>query len=105
MAGVPIMISCAATRPVAILGLEQRLRDHRAQRFRQHRAHHFLFGRREHVDDAVDGLGRDEVCSVPNTRWPVSAAGQRQTDGFQVAHFAHQDDVGVLAQRRAQRVG
>jgi hypothetical protein len=31
--------------------------------------------------------------------------GQRQADGFQVAHFADQDDVRVFAQRRAQRVG
>jgi hypothetical protein len=30
---------------------------------------------------------------------------QRQADGFQVAHFADQDDVRVFAQRRAQGVG
>jgi hypothetical protein len=29
--------------------------------------------------------------------------GQCQADGFQVAHFAHQDDVRVFTQRRAQR--
>src|SRR5690606_2509783 len=38
--------------------LEQRLRDHRAQRLGQHRAHHRLLAGGEHVDDAVDGLGR-----------------------------------------------
>src|ERR1044071_6995246 len=37
--------------------LEQRLRDRRAQRLGQHRADHLLLGRREHVDDTVDGLG------------------------------------------------
>jgi len=31
--------------------------------------------------------------------------GQRQADGLQVAHFAHQDHVGVFAQRRTQRLG
>ncbi len=30
--------------------------------------------------------------------------GQRQPDGLQVAHLADQDDVGVLAQGRAQRL-
>ena len=31
--------------------------------------------------------------------------GERQADGLQVAHFAHQDHVRVLAQRRAQGFG
>jgi hypothetical protein len=30
--------------------------------------------------------------------------GQRQADGLEVAHFADQDDVGIFAQRRAQRL-
>ena len=46
-----------------------------------------------------------DVCSVPKTRWPVSAAGHGQADGFQVAHFAHQDSIRILAQRRFQRGG
>ena len=45
------------------------------------------------------------VCSVPNVRWPVSAMRQRRLDRLEVAHFADEHDVGVLAQRRAQRVG
>ena len=89
----------------AVLGLEQRLRDHRAQRFRQHGAHHFLFRRREDVDDTVDGLGGG--AGVQRTEHQVAGlgGGQRQADGFQVAHLAHQDDVRVFAQCRAQRVG
>src|SRR4030095_13306909 len=44
--------------PLAILGLEQGLRDHRPERLRQHRADHVLFRRGEHIDDPVDRLGR-----------------------------------------------
>ena len=44
------------------------------------------------------------VCSVPNTRWP----GLRRLDGdghrLEVAQLADEDDVGILAQRGAQRV-
>ena len=43
------------------------------------------------------------VCSVDITKWPVSAADRRGLDGLGVAHLADQDDVGVLAHRRAQR--
>ena len=44
------------------------------------------------------------VCRVENTRWPVSAASSAGLDGLEVAHLADQDDVGVLAQRAAQRL-
>ena len=44
------------------------------------------------------------VCSVENTRWPVSAASSAGLDRLEVAHLADQDDVGILAQRAAQRV-
>jgi hypothetical protein len=43
------------------------------------------------------------VCSVENTRWPGLGRQQRRLDGFEVAHFADEDDVGVLTQRAAQR--
>ena len=42
------------------------------------------------------------VCSVERTRWPVSAADERRLDRLVVAHFADEDDVGVLPQRAAQ---
>ena len=103
MAGVPIMISCAATRPPPVL-LQQRLRDHRAQRLGQHRAHHVLLLAREHVDDAVDGLGGRAGVQGAEHQVAGLGGGQRQADGLQVAHFADQDDVRVLAQRRAQRL-
>ena len=45
------------------------------------------------------------VCSVLNTRWPVSAAGHGDFDGLAVAHFADENDLRRLAQRGAQAVG
>ena len=45
------------------------------------------------------------VCSVEKTRWPVSAARSARFDRLEVAHFADEDDVRILAQRAAQRVG
>ena len=43
------------------------------------------------------------VCSVPNVRWPVSAMRSADFDRLEVAQLADQDDVGVFAQRGAQR--
>ena len=42
--------------------------------FGQLHANLLLLIRRERVDDAVDRGSAPLVCSVPNTRWPVSAA-------------------------------
>ena len=42
------------------------------------------------------------VCSVESTRWPVSAAWMAISRGLDVADLADHDDVGVLAQDRAQ---
>src|SRR6185503_9679706 len=70
--------------------LEQRLRDRRAQRLRQHRAHHFLLGRREHVDDTVDGLGGGAGVQRAEHQVAGLRGGQRQADRLQVAHFADQ---------------
>ena len=49
--------------------------------------------------------GASWVCSVANTRWPVSAAVIAVRDRLEVAHLADQDHVRVLAQRGLQRVG
>ena len=46
----------------------------------------------------------EEVCSVPNTRCPVSAAIICKGDGFVVAHLADEDNVGVIAQGDAKYV-
>ena len=43
------------------------------------------------------------VCRVEKTRWPGLGQRQGELDGLEVAHLTDQQDVGVLAQRRAQR--
>ena len=50
-------------------------------------------------------FGALEVWSVPNTRWPVAAAVSASSIVSKIAHFTHEDDVRVLAQRAAQRRG
>ena len=90
---------------LAVLGLQQRLRDHGHQRFGQHRAHHVLFRRREHVDDPVDGLGGRARVQRAEHEVARFRGGERQADRLEIAHFADEDVVRVFAQRRAQRVG
>ena len=87
-------------------GLHQHLRDDGEQALRQEALGLFALFDRQRVDDAVDGLRRREVvCSVPSTRWPVSAAVMAMRDGFGVAQLADQDDVGVFAHRGAHAFG
>jgi len=91
--------------PTASDLLQQCLRNHCLQRFGEHRADHGLFLGREHVDHTVDGLGRRGGVQGPE--YQVSGFGgcQRQPDGFQIAHFADEDDVRVLTQCGTQRLG
>ena len=63
-----------------------------------------LLVRREHRDDAVDRLGRVERVQRREHEVPGLGGEQRGLDRLEVAHLADQDDVGVLAQRAAQRV-
>ena len=53
-----------------------------------------------HVEQADDDSGALLVCSVANTRWPVSEASMPIERGLLVAHLAHHDDVRVGAQER-----
>ena len=57
---------------------------------------------REHVDDAIHGLGR--VVRVEGGEHQVAGLGhgERDLDGFEVAHLADEEDVGVLAEGGAQ---
>ena len=74
MAGVPIMISCAATRPVPSLVLSS-VCEITARSDSDSIARTISFsaaGNTSTMRSMV--LAADEVCSVPNTRWPVSAA-------------------------------
>ena len=59
--------------------------------------------RREHVDDAVDRLRRRVGVQRPERQVARLGDAQRRLDRLEVAHLADQHDVGILAQRRAQR--
>ena len=76
----------------------------RLEHARELQADLLLLVRREDGDDAVDRLGRVE--RVQRREHEVAGLGreQRRLDRLEVAHFADQDDVGILAQRAAQRL-
>ena len=88
----------------AVGGRQQGLRDDALERVRELHAHLLLLRGREDVDDAVDRARRalgverreDEVAGL--------GGGERGRDRLEVAHLAEEDHVGVLAQRRAQRL-
>ena len=85
--------------------LEKLLREHGAQR-----AGHLLADLRllvlgEDVDDAVDGHGRAAAVQGGQHQMAGLGGGQGQRHGLAVAHLADQDDVGTLAQGRAQAGG
>src|SRR5215469_9730931 len=65
----------------------------------------FLLGRREDCDNTLNGLGGVE--SVQGGKHQVAGFGGEQCcgNGFQVAHFADQNHVGVLTESGAQRGG
>ena len=92
MAGVPIIISCAATRPSPSLVLQQRLRDHGAAAIRT--------ASRAPCPFRPPGTRRRYGRSSWRRRRGVQGAehqvagfggGQRQADRLQVAHLADQD--------------
>src|SRR6202035_747875 len=65
----------------------------------------FLLGRREDRDDTLNRLGG--VQGVQRREHQVAGFGgkQRGGNGFQVAHFADQNHVGILTQGGAQGGG
>ena len=82
----------------------QVLRDHALQRLRQHDADLRLLIGRELIDDAIDRRRRGRGVQ----RAEHEVAGLRGLDRdrhrLEIAQLADQDDVGILAQRGAQRV-
>ena len=103
MAGVPIMISCAATRPPLtrfssvweITACSDSDNMERTMSFSS---------AGKHVDDPVDGFGRRGGVQRAEYQVTRFRGGQRQADGFQVPQLTDQDDVRVFTQRRAQRL-
>ena len=89
---------------LAVGARHQALRDDRLQHAGELQADLLLLVRRKHRDDAVDRLGRVE--RVQRREHEVAGFGGEQAglDRLEVAHFADQDDVGILPQRAAQRL-
>ena len=78
------------------------LGDDEAERFGEAGADGLLIGERKDADDAFDGFGR--VDGVKSGENQVAGFGgfESDFDGFFVAHFADQNDLGRLAQGGAQ---
>ena len=57
------------------------------------------------MDDAVDGVGGADRVQRGKDQMAGLGRGDGDADRLQVAHLADEDDVGVLAQGGAQRVG
>ena len=84
---------------------QQGLRKDADHRRRQLRADLLLLARGKDVDDAVDrALGARGVQRGENDVARFRR-GDGRLDRLQVAHFAHHDDVGVLPQGAADRLG
>src|SRR6202167_825360 len=83
----------------------QALADDGFQRAGELQTNLFLLGRRKDSDDALNGFRRVE--SVQGGQNQVAGFGGQDCggDGFQVAHFADEDDVRVLTKCGAQRGG
>ena len=84
---------------------EELLRQNADNRRRQLRADLLLLVRRENVDDTVDRPLRPGGVERAEDDVPRFGGGNRGFDRFQVAHFPDEDDVRVLTQRAADRVG
>ena len=59
----------------------------------------------EHVDETVDGLPRVVGVQGAENEEPGLCCGEGEGDCFQVPHFTHEDDVGILAEGGAESVG
>ena len=104
MNAVLISTSTAGTRPLPSVLRHQALRDDGLEHARELQADLLLLVRREHGDDAVDGLGGVERVQRREDQVAGLGGEQRRLNRFEVAHFADQDDVRVLTQRAAQRL-
>ncbi|MNI51946.1 hypothetical protein D3C73_1066980 [compost metagenome] len=85
--------------------LHQGLGHHRQQRLGEHRAHHRLLVPRKHIDHPVDGFRRRRGVQRAEHQMAGFGRGQRQANGFQIAHLPHQDHIRVFPQCRTQGGG
>ena len=91
--------------PARAVGVGQQLLGHHAlEGDRELDPHLALLVGGEHVDDAVDRLRGVLRVQRREHEVPGLSRGQRGRDRLEVAHLSDEDHVGVLAQRRLQRV-
>ena len=60
---------------------------------------------RKRVNDAVDRFGRARGVERAEDQVARLRSRQRELDRFQIAHFTHEDDVRIFAQRGLERIG
>ena len=100
-----IRISSAATRPFLSTRLNRPWATTPFERLGQGGANFVLLFAGKNVNDAVHRLGRALRMQRAEDQMPRAGGGQGQFDRFQIAQFADQNDVRVLAQRPAQGRG
>src|SRR4030095_467463 len=85
--------------------LEQSLCQHRFDGLGELRSNLSLLVGRKNVDDTIYRLG--SARCVQGTKYDMTGfrCCQRELNGFEVAHFADENNVWIFTQRRAQRVG
>ena len=105
MAGVTTRISSAATRPFTSMRFNRFCATTPFSASDKRVANLVLLTGREDVDHAIDGLCG--AWSVQRSEYEMSRGRRRQCqfDGFEVAHFTDENDVGIFTQRAAQRRG
>src|SRR6266404_359298 len=84
---------------------DQQLRDDRLHDRRELDADLLLLIRRKGVHDPVHRLGGAGGVERPENQVPGFRGGDGGVDGFQIAHFTHQDHVRVLPQHAPQSLG
>ena len=99
------MISKTATRPVPSMRGRSNCEMTALQVRGELDADLLLLVGGEGVDDAVDGAGRAGGVQRGEDQVAGFRGGDGGLDGLQVAHFADEDDVRVLAQGAAQALG
>src|ERR1700743_2222503 len=105
MCAVALLISTAGGAPVIGGAAHEAVRDDGFQCGGHLQANLFLLGRREDGDDTLNRFRGVE--SVQGRENHVAGFGgeERGGNGFEVAHFADQNDVGVLTKGGAQGGG
>ena len=92
-----------ATRPLPSGVRTRRCETTPLERAPEHRPRLALLDEREVVDYAVDRFRGVDCVDRDSTRCPVSAADRGRPHGLLVAHLAHEDHVGVLAEHTPER--